>query len=177
MEASHAPVQRKYSRKALHSEDFSLTQKEDIDLDQPIVHGESLAQVMGDVGHAKEQIANLAFAEEPVTILIEENTRSDNPETHVYVSCNGKDAEVFENGQWLTIGWVPIGREVTLKRKIVEILVRSKSESVKTIHDDANIERPRNTVRRTPSANYPVTILDDRSPRGREWFAQLRREH
>jgi hypothetical protein len=176
LEATQPSVSRKYKR-SLHTEDFALGQKDDIDLDAPIVHGEALAGVMGDVNFAKDQLAKLAFNEEPITIIIEENTRSDFPETFVPVTVQGKGAEVFENGRWMEVGWLPIGREIITRRKYVEVLIGSKSDSVKTTHDDATVERPRNTVSRRTSSNYPVTILNDANPLGREWVARIRQAH
>jgi len=178
MEAAlHTPVKRAYSRKGTNSEDFPLGQKDDIDLDGEIKHGESIEQVSFDVNRQKEYMAKLAFNEEAITIIIEENSRSENPETHVPVSVNGKDAEVFTNGHWVSIGWLPVNQALTTKRKYVEVLLRAKSDSIKTMHDDATIERPRNMVRRSTSSNYPVTILEDKNPLGREWVAAIRREH
>lgn len=178
MEAAlHTPVKRAYNRRETNSEDFPLGQKGDIDLDGEIKHGESIEQVSFDINRQKEHMAKLAFNEEPVTIIIEENSRSDNPETHVPVSVQGKEAEIFTNGQWVSIGWLPVNQALTTKRKYVEVLLRSKSDAIRTMHDDANIERPRNTVRRSTSSNYPVTILEDNNPLGREWVASIRREH
>jgi hypothetical protein len=174
--AQNAPVKRAYNRRELHSEDIPLTQKQDIDLDSPIVHGEALASV-GDVAKNQAYIDELAFMEEPVTIIIEENSRSDFPETHVPAAVNGRNAEILQGGQWLQVGWLPIGRQITTKRKYVEVLLRSKSDSVRTQHDDATVERPRNTVSRRASANYPVTILEDRNPRGPQWLTKVRMEH
>lgn len=176
-DALNNPVKRQYNRRDTHTEDTPLTQKADIDLDGEIVHGESLVQVAPDITNDKAYQAALAFMEEPVTIVIEENSRSDFPETHVAVQVNGKGAEVWQNGQWLPIGWLPIGVELTTKRKYVEVLVRSKSDSIKTLHDDATVEKPRNTVRRSTSANYPMSILEDKNPLGREWLSRLRMGH
>ncbi len=174
MDALQNPVKRAYNRKELHSEDFPIAQKADIDLDSPIIHGEALANIAGDVNHAADYLAQLAFNEEPVTILIEENSRSDFPETHVPVQVNGKPAEVLQNGKWLPIGWLPVGIEITTKRKYVEVLARSKTDGIKTVHDEGNVERPRNTVQRRTSANYPMSILEDRNPKGREWLSRVR---
>lgn len=169
-------VTRKYKR-SYNTEEFALPQKDDINLDEPIVHGESLAQVTGDVNFAKDYLSQLAFNEEPVTIIIEENTRTDFPETHVPVSVQGKGAEVFENGRWNEFGWLPIGREITTKRKYVEVLIRAKLDTIKTQHDDATVEKPRNTLQRRTSAAYPVTVLHDANPVGREWFTNVRQSH
>lgn len=169
-------VTRKYKR-AYSTEEMPLAQKNDIDLDAPIVHGETLANVGGSVDFAADYLSQLAFNEEPVTIIIEENQRSDFPETHVPASVRGKGAEMFTNGQWIEVGWLPIGRELITKRKYVEVLVRSKSDSIKTEHDDATVERPRNAISRRTSANYPVTVLEDRNPLGREWISRIRMSH
>lgn len=177
MESTQAPVTRKYNRREINSEDIPLTQKSDIDLDSVIVHGESLPNVGGDPKVNASYMAQLAFNEEPVTIIIEENTRSDFPETFVPVAVQGKGAEVFTNGAWVEVGWLPIGVEITTKRKYVEVLIRSKSDSVKTEHDDATVERPRNRVTRRSSANYPVTILQDNNPLGRKWLTDIRMSH
>lgn len=167
-------VTRKYKR-SIHTEDLPIAQKSDIDLDSPIIHGEALANIVNDA--KSDYMAALAFNEEPVTILIEENTRTDFPETHVAVAVQGKGAEIFENGKWLEIGWLPIGREIITKRKYVEVLARSKSDSVKTVHDDATVANPRNTLQRRTSANYPLSILQDANPKGREWLTSIRMSH
>ena len=169
---------RRYNR-AQHSEDHALAQKDDLDLgmDKPVVHGEALASVAGDVNQQSDYLAALQFMEEPVTIVIEENTRSELPETHVPVAVNGKGAEVWINGQWIEAGWLPIGQELTTKRKYVEVLLRSKSDTINTDHDDATVERPRNMVKRRTSAQYPVSVLHDANPKGREWMSRVRMSH
>jgi hypothetical protein len=175
--AKHNPVTTQYAQQG-HSEDIPLTQKNDIELPelgQQIVHGEALASVGDAVKNP--YLEALAFNEEPITILIEENSRSDFPETHVPVAVNGKNAEVFVNGRWMEMGWLPIGQPIITKRKYVENLLRSKSDAVRTEHDDATMERPRNTVKRRPSANYPVSVLEDKNPRGGQWLTKVRMEH
>lgn len=171
-EAINNPVKRTYKNEII-SDDFKIGQKADIDLDKPLIHGESLADIAGDVSHNSPLIEALAFAEEPVTILIAENSRSDFPESHVSVAVQGKGAEIFQNGRWLEIGWLPIGQQIITKRKYVELLGRSKSDSISTKHEDANVERPRNTLSRRTSANYPISILEDRNPKGAEWFSRV----
>lgn len=176
MDAIQNPVKRKYSR-AIHSEDFPLAQKEDLDigLDQTIIHGEALANPANDA--KSDFMKALSFNEEPITIIIEENSRSDFPETMVPVNVNGDGAEILMDGKWVRAGWLPIGREVITKRKYVEVLARSKSDSIKTVHDDATVERPRNTVSRRTSSNYPISVLRDDNPRGRDWLANIRMTH
>lgn len=173
-DAKNNPVTRQYNRKEVNTGDMQIGQKSDIDisLDAQIVHGESIPNVSDE-----KFLADLAFMEEPVTIRIEENSRSDFPETHVPVQVQGKEAEVLQNGRWLTIGWLPIGVELTTKRKYVEVLARAKSDAVKTSHDDATVERPQNKITRRSSANYPMSIIQDNSPRGHEWLSNIMRGH
>lgn len=174
-EAINNPVRR--ARREASTDDMQLGQKDDINLDNDIQHGESLVSVAGDVTHAQAYIDSLAFMEEPVTIRIEENSRSDFPETHVPVQVNGKEAEVFQNGKWLPIGWLPIGVPLITKRKYVEVLARSKSDAISTVHDDATVERPRNTVSRRTRSNYPLSIIQDNNPIGHEWLSRIMMGH
>lgn len=177
MNQNQAPVTRKYKQE-INTADLPIEQKKDIDLDSPIIHGEALANVAGDVDYAKDYLAMLKFNEEPVTIIINEAGRqTDYPETHVPVQIQGKGAEVLIDGKWVAICWLPIGQELTTKRKYLEALLRSKSESISTQHEDANVERPRNILRRSNTSNYPVQVLEDRNPLGREWLSGLMRSH
>lgn len=175
--ALNRPVNK--PRRETNTADMQMGQKDDLDLSigATLTHGESLVDVAGDVTHAQQYMSALAFMEEPVTIRIEENSRSDFPETHVPVAVNGKDAEVLQNGSWLSIGWLPIGAALTTKRKYVEVLARSRSDSIKTVHDDANVERPRNTLNRRTSSNYPLSIIQDNNPRGHEWLSRIMMGH
>ena len=177
-EALNNPVTRR--RRETHSEEFAIGQKSDIDLslDQEIIHGEDLPNIAGDLGHEKALAAALAFNEEPVTLLIEESSgTSETPETYVEVSVNGRKAEVLMDGKWVPVGWLPLGVEFTTKRKFVEILARAKPDSIKTMHDDATVEKPQNKVRRSTRAAYPMSIIEDRNPAGREWLSRIRMGH
>lgn len=174
-DAANVPVTRKYNR-SHHTEDTAVGQQSNVDLslDAKITHGESLVNVSGDTEINSSLLADIAFNEEPVTILIENNSNSDNPETHVPVQVNGRGAEVLSNGRWLEITWLPIGIELTTKRKYVEVLARSKSTTIRTQHEDANVERPRNEVKRFTKAQYPMSILVDENPKGRAWLSAIR---
>lgn len=165
---------RVYNRKEVHTGDMEVGQKSDIDigLDAQIVHGEGLPNLAD-----QKFMTDLAFMEDPVTIRIEENSRSDFPETHVPVAVQGRNAQVFQNGQWLEIGWLPIGVPLITKRKFVEVLARAKSDSIRTNHEDANVERPRNTIARRTSSNYPLSVIHDANPRGHEWLSQIMMGH
>jgi len=179
MDASNNPVVRR-NRKVIDTGDIGVAQKSDIDLslDSSIVHGESMVLVADDVNKNQDYYDQLKFNEEPVTILVAENSYgSDMPETHVPVSVNGKGAEILVNGKWIEVTWLPVNQELTTKRKYVENLVRSKSDTIRTKHDDATVEKPRNTISRTTSAKYPISILCDENPKSREWYSRLMANH
>lgn len=166
-------------QREIHTGELPVGQAPDIDisLDSPIIHGEEMPNISHEQELQASHTAALAFMEEPVMIRISESTNSDFPETHVPVQVNGKDAEVLQNGKWLSIGWLPIGTPLTTKRKYVEVLARSTSDVVTTVHDGADVEKPRNTVKRRTKAQYPLSILQDNNPRGHEWLSRIMMGH
>lgn len=178
-DAINNPVKRQYNRRESHTGDMAIGQKEDIDvsLDSPILHGEALGNIAGDNQVNDDYMRELAFMEEPVTVRVEENSRSDYPETHVPVQVNGRGAEVMMNGRWTEVTWIPVNTALVMKRKFVEVLARSKSDAIRTVHDDANVEKPRNTINRRTSHNYPLSIIKDDNPRGHEWLSRIMQSH
>lgn len=178
MDATANPTIRKYTKKEYSTEDMPTPQRADVDLNDlvKLIRGEQNVDVGGRPLTA-EYTEELAFNEEPVTIRIEENARSDFPETHVPVAVNGKPAEMMLNGSWAQVGWLPIGVEITVKRKYLESLIRSKVEIVRTLHDDADVAVPRNTLNRRNSQSYPTTIIEDKNPRGHAWATAVRNSH
>jgi hypothetical protein len=179
MDAVNNPVKRQYQRKEVSTADMDIGQRPNVDLEDLVnfIRGESIVDNVGEKPLLPEYADALAFMEEPVTIRIEENSRSDFPETHVPVAVNGKEAEVLQNGQWLAIGWLPVGVPLTTKRKYVEVLARAKPDAIRTVHDDANVERPRNTVQRRTSSSYPLSVIRDDNPRGHEWLSRIMMGH
>lgn len=178
-DAINQPGVRKYQRKETNTADLETGQLPDVDmsLEAKIIHGESIPLLSPDEMAKEEYLKQLAFNEEPVTILINQNARSDYPETHVPVQVNGKGAEVLMNGNWVAMTYLPMDTELTTKRKYVEVLVRSKSVTIATKHDDATVERPHNTQVRRTSSNYPVSVLKDDNPRGGAWLSKLQQNH
>lgn len=168
------------ARKELHTGDMPIAQQGNVDLslDSQIIHGEDLPNVAHDGELFHSHAAQLAFMEEPVTIQIAENSSAaDFPETHVPVCVNGRGAEVLNGGKWIEVSWLPIAQIITTKRKYVEVLARSKSMIVNTKHDDANVERPRNWVERRNKSQYPLSIIEDKNPRGHEWLSRILMSH
>lgn len=123
---------------------------------------------------AREQwLKELAFNEEWLTIRIEPNNHSDFPEQSVPVYVNGRPSEVKIDGKAVPIGWLPIGHEIEVKRKYVEVLMRTKQDLVRTEHEDATQERPQNRISRRTSSQYPLSIIHDPNPEGRRWASKI----
>lgn len=117
----------------------------------------------------------LAFNEEPVTIEI---PASSDPFAPLYVEAwvNGKGIERFLEGiGWTEVKFVPVDTPVTIKRKYLENLLRSKKMNVMTIPDKADGSEPRNLVNRTYSRTHAIRIIEDRNPRGTEWAKAMQR--
>ena len=156
-----------------------MAQKQDIPMgmDDPVSYGEPLVQVVSEEVAKGDYLKQLAFNEEPVTVYISENSRSELPETHVPCFVNGKGAEVLKDGKWISFGWLPIGVQLVLKRKYVEVLARSRADLINTISDDATVEKPRNFINRKTHDNYPMSIIHDANPRGHDWLRAVRANH
>ena len=133
-----------------------------------IVRAEQLPS--GDYGD------ELAFNEEPITIRLEPTAEKNAP-TSFPIWVNGKGAEVFQNGRWDEIAYLPVGKVLITKRKYVEVIIRAKLDAVHTEVSDPESENPRNVVKRFTSAVHSLSILEDRNPRGVAWLTELRRRN
>lgn len=166
MDANNAPVRR--APQELHTADIKIEQKPRIET------REDLAEeiVVSPEALQKEYAAALAFAEEPVTIRIERSSEKFAPKA-IDLWCNGKGAEVMMNGRWVEMRVLPVGIPVTTKRKFVEILARSKVDSVETVVGGMDEEHPRNAIDRHTSSKAPFSVIEDRNPKGVEWLNNL----
>jgi hypothetical protein len=88
---------------------------------------------------------------------------------------NGKGAEVLVNGKWVEFGYLPVSQMLTTKRKYVEVLLRSKRDSVNTNVIERDNEDPQNIIERSTTSTALFSIIEDRNPRGAEWATELRR--
>lgn len=175
--AQNNPVS--FGAQETYTGDMPMSQKDDIDisLGKHVERTESFANVTGAALEGN-YASQLAFNEEPITIRIEPNPRqSEAPETHVPVVVQGKGAEVFVDGKWTELTWLPIGIILTTKRKFVEVIARARTDHIKTHHEEANVERPRNAVHRSTVQNYPVSVMQDKNPLGAEWLSRIMMSH
>lgn len=112
----------------------------------------------------------LAFYEEWVTIII-------NPSTHKNAASifenwsNGTGAEMLINDKPVIVKDLPVNKEITIRRKIVEQIIRARVMGVQTVHEEPPVPSPRNEIARTSSHVHSFSILHDPSPRSREWLS------
>jgi hypothetical protein len=137
--------------------------------DGDIVTAEQIGQNLGYLGE-------LAFMEEPVTVRLEPSSDK-NAAGAFPVWTNGKPAEVYQNGRWDEIGYLPVGRVLVIKRKVLEVIIRAKVDTVHTKVREMDSERPNNVIERFTSPVHSFSIIEDRNPRGAAWVAELRRRN
>lgn len=139
---------------------------------------EYIVEVESDMPR-KSKADMLKFNEEPVVIYIHPNLGTNHPEPAVPMWINGKGAEVYDkhSKRWIEIGMLPIGIEVTTRRKYVEQLARSKSENLTTkAYKDASTGNAYNETRRTQSLNNSFQIVYDWNKKeGKPWFDKIMR--
>jgi hypothetical protein len=163
------------ARQELHSNKLPTEQKPPISddpssYDGDIITGERIASVDADY------LADLAMNEEPVTIRLEPSSDK-NAATSFPIWVNGKRAEVFQNGRWEEIGYLPVGCILTVKRKVLEVIIRAKTDTVHTKVQEMESERPNNVIQRFTSPVHSFSVLEDANPRGAAWVAELRRRN
>ena len=176
-DAVNTPV--KSSGKELNTGDMPINQRAPIDMDEsPLLRtGESLIAVDIDLGQA--YLEALAFAEEPVCIRLERSSAKNPPKT---VPCwvQGKGAEVFSDGKWWALGFLPIGQPIITRRKYIEAISRAKIDSIDTQHvsaDKADTEYIENEVRVNTSALYSFSVIRDNNPKGADWLTKILAEY
>lgn len=124
-----------------------------------------------------EYLDELKFNEDAVTMSVTPSSDK-NAAKQIYCAVNGKGAEVWDerSKRWLEFKYVPVGRRLTVKRKYIEVLARSRADTFTT-----------REVSPTPLANQdgfqleastfptaPITIINDPAgERGHQWFSNV----
>ena len=168
--AANAPVRRAAQREN-HSADTATVQRGMLDITESLDHDNV---VIAEGPFSSDYAAQLAFNEEPVEILIYPGTEKF-PAKVADCWVNGRGAEVFMNGKWVVLGYLPVNIPVITKRKYAETFANSKVDNITTSHGDQTEKDPKNIVETSTSAKTPFTITRDDSPYGREWLARLMR--
>jgi hypothetical protein len=159
----------------LHTSDLPIDQMPPVtelpaDRDSPVI--------LTDRIESNDYLEALAFNEDPVTIRIEPSAEENAP---TFFPCwvNGKGAEVLVGGKWVEFrgGQLPIGEVLTTKRKYLEVMIRSKRNTVVAQGHMVAGEDAINETRRMTSATLAISIIEDRNPRGAAWATEFRRRN
>ena len=164
----------------LHSADAKIDQRENViipDLGSALKGDEQL-DISKPVGgyegkDERKHLDSLVFNNDPVTIIINGDNNSVGRNCTDYVACDGKPAERLVNGRWWPDPYLPKGIELTLKRKYVEILLRSRVDIIKTKTWETPDGFSMNEVDRNTVNTCNVSLVEDKNPYGREWFRRM----
>lgn len=124
----------------------------------------------------KERQALEAFLNDPVKILIHRsNEKNFAPKCTDLVSINGVPAEILSDKGWIRVGYLPRGKAIVVKRKVVEILAKARLEGFQTEVTQQNPnEDPINNINSNNTYTLPFSVLEDRNqPKGAEWLEKL----
>lgn len=128
----------------------------------------------------KGQAELVKFNEEPVTIRASQGA-GDHAPLFLEAWVNGKGIErYFPQLGWIEVKHIPVEEEVIIKRKYLEVLLRSKAMMISTPEDRADGSEPRNLVIRRSVNTHSINILEDRDPPGevgyrKEWARRIQR--
>jgi hypothetical protein len=161
------------ARQELHSDTLPQTEQMPPIVDPSTYDGDV---VLTERTHNQNYLDELAFMAEPVTIRLEPSSDK-NAATAFPIWVNGKPAEVFQNNRWDEIGYLPVGCVLTVRRSVLEVIIRTKVDTIHTAVKEMDSERPNNVIQRFTSPVHSFSILSDPNPRGAAWVSELRRRN
>ena len=121
----------------------------------------------------KNDLAALAFNEEPMTILIHRSNEKFSPRCTDLIAIQGVKAEMLFRNGWVPMGYLPRGQAFVTKRKYVEALAGAKMDTIHTSVEDMPGGETRNLVDRIVSATCTFSVIEDKNPLGAEWLARI----
>ena len=150
---------------------------DDVKIDQraPVPMGEDPTAFIAHPGGAdqsKGYLEELQFMQDPVTIRLEP-THGINAPRHVPAWTNGRGADVFVNGRWVSMTHLPVGQILTVRRHTVEIFARAKQDDIKVNYGLRGTQEPMNDVYRMTSSTCPFSVIKDPNPRGPQWLSDI----
>lgn len=104
-----------------------------------------------------QELAELAFMEEEVEIMLEKPAADEKPVLAYPFSVNGRTE------------WVPTDRPWPVKRKFLEVILTSQPFRVATREVKPGADDDRNMMYRYQSKRFNVSIINDPNPRGHAW--------
>ena len=150
-------------KKVIDSPEVETTQPSEVTFDSiyspPPIEIETVRPMNSGAGDSK-QLAELAFNEELVEVMLHEST-DPNAENPVFTACNGVTQYFFR------------GEVQTVKRKFVAILAAAKEHAIRTPEYTDNQGARATKIVRTSSLKYPFSVISDKNPRGAAWLKTL----
>lgn len=119
-----------------------------------------------------EYLDELKFNEDPITVMIHPSYE-ENPEPSIFCSVQGRRAEMLVDGKFIQVGYLPVGVELTTRRKYIEGLFRARTVGVDSHHDPVGSQFIRNWITRTDRPRVMVQIINDPSPKSAEWVRRV----
>lgn len=150
----------------VHSESMPLAQPGDISLPEsgPLTRTNETIVPADATALDKNYADALKFNEDVLEIRLEPSSEENAP-TVIDVTVNGETV------------WIPVGQDIRIKRKFVEVLMRSKPVAISTAHEDIGAKVINNRIVRNTRAKYPLSILSDPAQgKGIEWMRRIRAE-
>ena len=160
---------------------------EDIIPDQPpplYIPGDLMERlyVPSDIIEAREEDASqshldeMKFQNEPVLIYIHPQP-TEHPDQCVPCFVNGRGAEVWDArlNRWLSIGFLPVERNIITRRTYVEVIGRAR---VELIHNEISYKQDKHTLnnlRKRQGSRWPFSIRKDwnTGPRAQAWYRTM----
>lgn len=156
-----APVAPQYTKET-HSGDLPTRALDDLGDDVTLDTLDADVIVQDDKLAEKEYLAELAFMEEPVTVMVHRSREKFAPLV----------LDFYVNGKPI---WLRVDTPTTIPRKYVEVIARAQPMDVRTQIDDEQSDNPINRIVRSMSSQFPFTVVEDKNPKGAAWLAQVMR--
>ena len=162
------------ARTERHSEDSPISQPPEIDMSDLDENLDNRRQeiIRADPEMLKERakldyVEQLAFNEELVGIYLYRGREEFSPDA----------VSVWVQGRQVSI---PVEKEVLVRRKYLEVLIRAQPQSVKTVvikpPEGSDSSQVQNKLVPSRSSAYAFTVTLDKNPRGQAWLEGVRRE-
>jgi hypothetical protein len=127
----------------------------DLDVSRPAIETVEGPQAMN---HAAE----MAFMEEPVTIIVHESSDPNDPDPNPLLQVNGRTQYIIRC------------KEQVVRRKYVEVLARAKKTAyTQSMRHDAVTGNVYQSMNPRTALRYPFSVIEDRSPKGRDWLRKV----
>lgn len=153
----------------------------DVKIDQPRSVGNdgkrapTIVQADPDILKNKEWLDRLAFMDEAVVIMIQRGGEK-NASPLIPVWVNGQGAQLqLANGKWKSVTYLPTNVPITVKRKVVEVLLRSKRDDITTRIVEHQNDNPENKIDHSVTPQNGISLIHDPSPEGPAWFIDTMR--